>query len=153
MLTSDVDYTTHMTEHQKTIYYLTGESLATTKDWPFIEVLKKKGFKVLLLVNPIDEYAISQLKEFDGKKLVCILKEGLELEETENKKKECEAEAAKFAELCTTVKDALGVRIRTGLLGADRAAGRWKVTRGSRGGTRCIQMSSNWAFPSWNLRF
>ena len=72
MLTSDVDYTTHMTEHQKTIYYLTGESLATTKDWPFIEVLKKKGFKVLLLValsTPLI-YAISQLKEFDGKKCV-----------------------------------------------------------------------------------
>jgi HSP90 family molecular chaperone len=71
-------------------------------------VLKKKGFEVLLLVDPIDEYAISQLKEFDGKKLVCISKEGLELEETEDEKKAREAEAAEFAELCTTVKDALG---------------------------------------------
>jgi hypothetical protein len=108
MLTSDVDYITRMPEHQKTIYYLTGESLAATKDSPFIELLKKKGFEVLLLVDPIDEYAISQLKEFDGKKLVCVSKEGLELEETEDEKKACEAEAeaAEFAELCTTVKDA-----------------------------------------------
>jgi len=108
MLTSNVDYTTHMAEHQKTIYYLTGESLAATKDLPFIEVLKKKGFEVLLLVDPIDEYAISQLKEFDGKKLMCILKEGLELEKMKDEKKACEAEAAEFAELCITIKDALG---------------------------------------------
>jgi len=111
MLTGDVDYTTHMAKHQKTIYYLTGESLAATKDSPFIEVLKKKGFEVLLLVDPIDEYAISQLKEFDGKKLMCVSKEGLELEEMEDEKKAREAEAAEFAELCTTVKDALGDNI------------------------------------------
>jgi len=100
-----------MPEHQKSIYYLTGESLVATKDSPFIEVLKKKGFEVLLLVDPIDEYAISQLKEFDSKKLVCVSKEGLELEETEDEKKSREAEAAEFADLCTTVKDALGDKV------------------------------------------
>src|SRR5258705_7691969 len=104
MLTGDVDYTTRMAEHQNTIYYLTGESLAATKDSPFIEVLKKKGFEVLLLVDPIDEYSISQLKEFDGKKLVCVSKEGLELEETEDEKATREAEAAEFSDLCTAVK-------------------------------------------------
>ena len=70
MLISIVDYITRMPEHQKTIYYLTGESLAATRDSPFIEVLKKKGFKGLLLVD-----AISKFKEFDSKKLVCVLKE------------------------------------------------------------------------------
>jgi len=59
---------------------------------PFLEKLKKKGYEVLLMSEPIDEYSIQQVKEFEGKKLKCCTKQNLELEETDEEKKAYEEE-------------------------------------------------------------
>ena len=110
-LVSFKEYVQKMKEGQKSIYYITGESRAAVSNSPFIEGLKKRGYEVLYLVDPIDEYAVQQLKEYDGKKLVSVTKEGLELEETEEEKKKREEEKAKFESLCKLMKDVLGDKV------------------------------------------
>ena len=80
-------YIERMKEGQKYIYYITGESKATVAASPFIEKLKNKGIEVLYLTDPIDEYCVQQLKDFEGKQLKCCSKEGVDLEDTEDEKK------------------------------------------------------------------
>ncbi|CAL9776539.1 unnamed protein product, partial [Musa acuminata subsp. burmannicoides] len=110
-MTSLKDYVTRMKEGQKDIYYITGESKKAVENSPFLERLKKKGYEVLFMVDAIDEYAVGQLKEYDGKKLVSATKEGLKLEETEEEKKRKEEKKAAFESLCKTMKEILGDKV------------------------------------------
>jgi molecular chaperone HtpG len=100
-----------MKEGQNDIFYITGESKKAVENSPFLEKLKKKGIEVLYMVDAIDEYAIGQLKEFEGKKLVSATKEGLKLDETEDEKKKKEELKEKFEGLCKVIKDVLGDKV------------------------------------------
>merc|ERR1712102_237856 len=105
------DYVSRMKENQKDIYYITGESKDVVGSSSFVETLKKRGLECLYMTEPIDEYVVQQLKEFDGKNLVSVPKEGLELPEDEEEKKKKEADKAKFEPLCKVMKDILDKKV------------------------------------------
>merc|ERR1711994_1181889 len=77
---------------------------------------------VLFLVDPIDEYAIQQLKDYQGKTMACATKEGLDLGLTEDEKKAAEEEKASYEELCKKVKDILGAKVEKVVI-SDRMVG------------------------------
>lgn len=94
------EYVSRMKENQKHVYYITGESREQVQNSAFVERVKKRGFEVVYMVEPIDEYCVQQLKEYDGKQLVSVTKEGLELPEDEEEKKKFEEQKSKFENLC-----------------------------------------------------
>jgi molecular chaperone HtpG len=109
--TSLKEYVSRMKEGQTQIFYITGESQKSVENSPFLEKLKQKGYEVLFMTEPIDEYCVQQLKEYEGKKLVCATKEGLNLIDAEEDNKLKEEEKEKFEEMCKIVKEILGEKV------------------------------------------
>merc|ERR1712002_435782 len=109
--TTLADYVTRMKDNQKDIYFITGESVDIVKNSAFVERVTKRGFEVLYMCEPIDEYCVQQLREYDGKNLVSVTKEGLELPEDEEEKKKFEETKAKFNNLCEIMKNILDKKV------------------------------------------
>jgi len=109
--TTLADYVTRMKDNQKDIYFITGESVEIVKNSAFVERVTKRGFEVLYMCEPIDEYCVQQLREYDGKNLVSVTKEGLELPEDEEEKKKFEETKAKFQPLCEVMKNILDKKV------------------------------------------
>src|SRR5690606_29057110 len=105
------DYVSRMKENQKHIYFITGESREIVANSAFVERVCKRGYEVIYMVEPIDEYCVQQLKEFDGKTLVSVTKEGLELPEDEEEKKKREEDKKKYEDLCKVMKDILDKKV------------------------------------------
>lgn len=105
------EYVGRMKENQKHIYFITGESKDQVANSSFVECVKKRGFEVVYMTEPIDEYVVQQMKEYDGKQLVSVTKEGLELPEDEAEKKKREEDKTKFEELCKVMKTILDNKV------------------------------------------
>ncbi|XP_070577330.1 LOW QUALITY PROTEIN: heat shock protein HSP 90-beta-like [Ptychodera flava] len=110
-LTSLKDYVTRMKENQTHIYYITGENKEQVANSAFVERLRKRGYEVLYMIEPIDEYCVQQLKEYDGKTLTSVTKEGLQLPDDEEEKKKYEEDKAKYENLCKVMKDILDKKV------------------------------------------
>jgi len=105
------EYVSRMKENQSSIFYITGETQKGVENSPFLEKLKLRGYEVLFMTEPIDEYCVQQLKEYEGKKLLCATKEGLTLAENEDEKKHSEEDKQKCEELCKLIKETLGEKV------------------------------------------
>jgi len=110
-LSSLEDYVGRMKENQPGIYYVTGESRKSVESSPFLEKLKKKGYEVVFMTDPMDEYCMQQMKEFGGKTLISTTKEGLKIDETEDEKKELEDAKKSNEILCKLIKEVLDKKI------------------------------------------
>ena len=91
--------------------FFAGESYEAVQDSAFVERVKKSGFEVIFMVDPIDEYCVQQLKEFDGKNLVSVTKEGLELPLSDDEKKRQEEQKAEYEGLCKVMKEILDKKV------------------------------------------
>jgi len=109
------EYVQNMKAEQKQIYFITGENIEQLSLSPYLEKLKDKGYDVLFLVDPIDEWVTQSITEFKEKKLQSITREGLEIDtEEEKKQKEEEKKQAteKYQSLIDHLKNHLGTFLK-----------------------------------------
>jgi molecular chaperone HtpG len=111
-LTSLADYVSRMKEDQQAIYYVFGESRKALEGSPHLEALRKRGYEVLFLTDPVDEWAAQGLREFNGKPLVSALQADLKLQETAEEKREKEQRAESIKSLTERIKEVLKDAVR-----------------------------------------
>jgi molecular chaperone HtpG len=111
-LTSLADYVSRMKEGQQAIYYVFGESRKALEGSPHLETLRKRGYEVLYLTDPVDEWAAQGLREFNGKPLVSALQADLKLQETDEEKREKEQRAESIKSLTERIKEVLKDAVR-----------------------------------------
>ncbi len=111
---SFADYTARMKEGQEAIYYITADSLAAAKSSPQLEIFRKKGIEVLLLVDRVDEWMLSHLYELEGKPLQSVAKGSVDLGklQDEAEKKQAEEAATAFKPVLDRLKEALKDRAK-----------------------------------------
>jgi molecular chaperone HtpG len=106
-LTSLAEYMARMPLRQEAIYYVLGESKATVEGSPHLEELKKRGYEVLYMTDPVDEWAADAIGTYEGKKVISAMRADLKLEETPEHKKEKEETTAQLAPLFARMKEVL----------------------------------------------
>ena len=108
------DYTKRMKDGQDKIYYVTAESFEAAKNSPALEVFRQKGIEVLLLSDRVDEWLISHMTEFEGKKLQSVAKGDLDLGQLEDEetKEEKKKDTDEFESVLKQMKDVLGEKVK-----------------------------------------
>jgi len=105
------EYVSKMKEDQKYIYFISGESVEAVQTSPFLEKLRKRGYDVIFMVDPIDEYLVQHMQEFDDKKLMNVAKEGLKFGDEEFQKQKEKHYEEEFGAVRDYLKDLLGDKV------------------------------------------
>ena len=105
------DYVSRMKEGQKDVYYITGDNVKAVKSSPFIKKLVKNGYEVIFLVDPIDEYMMQVVREYDGKEMVCVSKDGFKIPSSEEDEKSFEEVKKEWQPVCDKIKETLSGKV------------------------------------------
>jgi len=105
------DYVDRMKGSQKHIYYITGENIASVQNSPFLERLNKKGLEVVYMTDPLDEYLMQSLTEFDNKQFQSVTKDGLKFGDDDSEKDRLAKQKEEFKDLTTWLQGVYGDKV------------------------------------------